>query len=195
MASNPKQRFTPEEYLEFERKAEFKSEYLDGQIYAMAGASPEHSAITFNLSVEVGIGLRGKPCQGFSNDTKIRTSYSGLYSYPDLSVVCGEPVFHNDKRDVLINPKVIFEVLSPSTERFDRGTKFLRYQTIDSFTDYVLIAQDEPRVEHFIRQEDGSWRYVVVRGMESKLTIASIDCAVALAGPYDKINFSEAPQE
>lgn len=194
MASNPKQRFTPEQYLEIERKAEFKSEFLDGQIYAMAGASPEHSAITFNLSVEVGIQLRGKACQGFSSDMKIRTSHKGLFSYPDLSVVCDEPAFHDEKRDVLINPKVIFEVLSPSTEAFDRGAKFLRHQVIDTFNDYVLIAQDEPRVEHFIRQADGGWLLYIVRGLESKLHIASIDCTISLAALYDKIKFAEEMQ-
>jgi Uma2 family endonuclease len=195
MASNPRQRVTPEEYLELERNAEFKSEYLDGQIYAMAGSSPEHSAITFNLSVEVGTQLRGKPCQGFSSDMEIRTSYDGLYAYPDLSIICGEPTFQDEKRDVLLNPKVIFEVLSPSTERFDRGAKFLRYQIIESFTDYVLIAQDEARVEHFIRQADGSWRYLIVRGLASRLHIASLDCVVSLTGLYDKISFPEVSQE
>lgn len=191
MASHPKHIFTPDEYLELERKAEFKSEYLNGQIYAMAGASPAHSAITFNLSVEVGTQLKGKPCQGHSSDMKIRTSYKGLYSYPDLSIVCDEPLFHDEKGDVLINPKVIFEILSPSTEAFDRGAKFLRYQTIDTLTDYILIAQDEARVEHFIRQSDGGWLLYIIRGLESKLSIPSIDCTISLAGLYDKIKFSE----
>ncbi|MBI3654382.1 MAG: Uma2 family endonuclease [Acidobacteria bacterium] len=194
MASNPKQHFTPEEYLELERQADFKSEYLDGQIYAMAGASPAHSAITFNLYGEVNPQLRSTSCRGFSNDTKVRSSYSGLYSYPDLSVVCGEPIFLDDKGEVLLNPKVIFEILSPSTEAFDRGAKFLRYQILESFTDYVLIAQDEPRVEHFIRQEDGSWRYVVVKGLENTLHIAAINCTIALAGLYNKIKFPEEAQ-
>lgn len=194
MASNPKQRITHEEYLELERKAEFKSEYLDGQIFAMSGASPAHCAITPNLTSEVVLQLRGKPRQAFSSDMKVRTGYKGLYSYPDLSVVCGEPIFHDEKQDVLTNPKVIFEVLSPSTEAFDRGGKFIRYQIIDTFTDYILIAQDEPRVEHFIRQPDGGWLYYVVGGLESELHIASIDCTIPLAQWYDKIKFSEEVQ-
>jgi Uma2 family endonuclease len=191
MASNPKQRFTPEEYLELERKAEFKSEYLDGQIYAMAGASPAHCVITPNLTSELVSQLGETPCQVFSSDMKVRTTYKGLYSYPDLSVVCGEPIFHDDKQDILINPKVIFEVLSPSTEAFDRGAKFFRYQIIDTFTDYVLIAQDEPRLEHFIRQQDGGWLLYIVRGLENKLSIPSIDCTISLAGLYDRIKFPE----
>jgi Uma2 family endonuclease len=191
MASNPKQKFTPEEYLELERKAEFKSEYLDGQIYAMVGASPAHCVITPNLTSELVPQLRGTPCQVFSSDMKVRTSYKGLYSYPDLSVVCGEPIFHDDKQEVITNPKVIFEILSPSTEAFDRGAKFLRYQLIDTFTDYVLIAQDEARVEHFIRQQDGGWLLYIVRGLESKFSISSIDCTISLAGLYDRIKFPE----
>jgi Uma2 family endonuclease len=191
MASHPKQRFTPEEYLELERKAEYKSEYLDGQIYAMAGASPAHCVITPNLTSELVVQLRDKPCQAFSSDMKVRTNYKGLYSYPDLSVVCGEPLFHDDKQDIIINPKVIFEVLSPSTEAFDRGAKFLRYQLINTFTDYVLIAQDEPRGEHFIRQPDGGWLLYIVRSLESRLSIPSIDCIISFAGLYDRIKFPE----
>jgi Uma2 family endonuclease len=194
MASHPKQRFTPEEYLELERKAEFKSEYLDGQIYAMAGASSAHCVITPNLTSELVPQLRGTPCQVFSSDMKVRTSYKGLYSYPDLSLVCGEPIFHDDKQEVITNPKVIFEILSPSTEAFDRGAKFFRYQIIDTFTDYILIAQDEARVEHFIRQQDGGWLLYVVRGLESKLSIVSIDCTISLAGLYDRVKFPEETQ-
>jgi Uma2 family endonuclease len=191
MASNPKQRLTPEEYLELERKAEFKSEYFFGKIYALDGASPEHSTITFNLAVEVGTQLRGTPCQGFSGDMKIRTGDSWLYAYPDLSIVCDEPLFHDEKGEVLINPKVIFEILSPSTEKFDRGAKFLHYQVMNTFTDYVLIAQDEPHVEHFTRQQNGWILYNIIRDLESKLSISSIDCTISLAGLYDRIKFPE----
>ena len=134
MRSTQHRLYTPEEYLELERAAEFKSEYLDGQIYAMAGASPTHSAILFNLNGQVAPQLK-PPCRGFSNDTKVQTSYSGLYAYPDLIVVCGEPVWRDNKGDVLLNPKVIFEVLSPSTEVYDRTEKFFRYQMHDAIFD------------------------------------------------------------
>lgn len=189
---------TPDEYLALERAADFKSEYFDGRIYQMAGASPEHSAITFNLYGEVSPQLRGTPCRGLSNDTKVRSGElatsgkKGLLSYPDLTVVCGEALFHDEHRDVLMNPKVIFEVLSPSTEVFDRTKKFFRYQTIETFTDYVLIAQDEPRIEHLIRQPDGGWLLYVVTGLENSFHIASINSTLSLSGVYDGISFLEA---
>ncbi len=195
MSTQVKKRYTVEEYLELERKAGHKSEYLDGQIYAVAGASPSHSVITVNLSGEVYAQLRGSKCQAYSNDTKVRTSQTGLYSYPDLSIFCGEPKFHDEQKDVLINPKVIFEVLSPSTEAFDRGRKFFRYQNIESFTDYVLVAQDEARVEHLIRQVDGAWLLYMVRGLGKTLHIASIDCSISLAGVYDRVTFPEPEPE
>lgn len=191
-------RVTPEEYLSLERAADFKSEYFDGGIYQMAGASPEHSAIVFNLYTEVGVELRGKPCRDLSNDTKVRSNEfvasgkRGLFSYPDLTVVCDEPLFHDEHRDVLINPKIIFEVLSPSTEVFDRTKKFFRYQTIETFADYVLIAQDEPRIEHLIRQLDGGWTLYVYTGLEKRFHIASIDCTITLRGVYAGISFLEA---
>jgi Uma2 family endonuclease len=195
MSTQVKKRYTVEEYLERERKAEYKSEYLDGQIYAMAGASLSHSSIVAHLASEIIPQLRGTPCQVFSNDTKIRTSHTGLYAYPDLSIVCGEPEFHDEQKDVLINPKVIFEVLSPSTEAFDRGGKFFRYQNIESFTDYDLVAQDEARVEHLIRQADGAWLLYLVRGMGKTLHIASIDCTISLAGIDDRVTFPEPEPE
>jgi Uma2 family endonuclease len=195
MSTQVIKRYSPEEYLELERKAEYKSEFLNGQIYAMAGASPIHSVITVNLSGEVYVQLRGSKCQAYSNDTKVRTSPAGLYSYPDLSVVCGEPKFQDEQKDVLINPKVIFEVLSPTTEAFDRGAKFLRYQTIEAFTDYVLIAQDEARVEHLSRQADGGWLLYIIRGLEKSFRIASIDCTISLAGIYDRVTFPDQEPE
>jgi Uma2 family endonuclease len=121
--------FTPEEYLSLERCSKLRHEYLDGFVYAMAGESPEHSTICFNLSGVIHAQLMDSPCRGFSPNMKVRNDPGGLYSYPDLAVVCGEPVYHDDRRDVLINPTVIFKVLSPSTEAYDRGEKSLRYRT------------------------------------------------------------------
>lgn len=192
MRSTKHRHYTPEEYLELERAAEFKSEYLEGQIYAMSGGSLAHSAITFNLYGQVAPQLK-PPCFGLSNDMKVRTSYSGLYAYPDLIVVCGEPMFHDQRRDVLLNPKVIFEVLSPSTETYDRTEKFFRYQMLESFTDYVLIAQSEPRVEHFSRHPSSGWVFNYVKGMDSSLRIDSIGCTLELARIYSGIEFSETP--
>jgi Uma2 family endonuclease len=192
MRSAQHRRYTPEEYLELERAAEFKSEYLDGQIYAMSGARLAHAAITFNLYGQVGAQLK-PPCRGLSNDMKVRTSYDGLYAYPDLIVVCGEPVFLDKKGDALLNPKVIFEVLSPSTEVYDRTEKFFRYQMLESFTDYVLIAQSEPRIEHFSRHPNSGWLFNLVKGMENSLPVSSLDCTLELARIYSLIEFPKTP--
>lgn len=183
--------FTSEEYLSLERSTDFRHEYLDGHVYAMAGETLEHSTICFNLAVVIGTQLRDKPCRGFSPNMKVRTGTAGLFAYPDLMVVCGEPLFHDERRDVLVNPTVIFEVLSPSTEAYDRGEKFLRYRSeISTLQDYVLVSQAKPIVEHFSRQPDGSWRYTSVSGLTSILHLASIDCQLPLAEIYDRIPFA-----
>ena len=180
--------FTPEDYLALERVSEIRHEYLNGIVYAMAGESPEHSTICFNLAVAVGIQLKDKPCRGFSPNMKVRTDPSGLFAYPDLAVVCGEPVFHDDKRDVLVNPTVIFEVLSRSTEGYDRGEKFLQYRThLASLKDYVLISQNKPRIEHYARQPDGQWPCKEVEGLDGELYLPSIDCRLQLADIYARI--------
>ena len=180
---------SPEEYLSLERAAEFKSEYLNGEIFAMSGGSPEHSAISVNVTISIGTQLRGKPCRPFSNDMKVRTDPSGLFSYPDLSVVCGEPLHHDPHRDILTHPTVIVEVLSPSTEAFDRGRKFAQYQRIETLSDYILIAQDEPRVEHLMRRPGGQWLLTPIAGLPGLLYIESIDCTLDLAELYDRISF------
>ena len=177
--------FTSEEYLSLERMSEIRHEYLDGFVYAMAGESPEHSTICFNLAGILHAQLRDKPCRGFSPNMKVRTDESGLYAYPDLAVVCGEPLFHDERRDVLVNPTVIFEVLSPSTEAYDRGEKFLRYRThLATLKDYVLVTQSKAFIEHFSRQPDGAWLYTVTNGLSESLALASIDCRLPLAEVY-----------
>ena len=182
--------FSPDDYLTYERDATEKHEFLDGNVYAMAGESPRHSAICFNLYTIIGLQLRGKSCRGFSPNMKVATNSKALYSYPDLAVVCGEPKYHDKKGDVLMNPTVIFEVLSPSTENYDRGEKYLRYVNgIKSLRDYVLIAQDEPRVEHFQKQANGEWKKSEIKGLGAVLKIDSIDCEIALEELYDLIEF------
>lgn len=183
--------FTIAEYLDFERFAESRHEFLDGTVYAMAGESPRHSTICFNLYAATGVRLRGSRCRGFSPDMKVATGDGGLFSYPDLAIVCGEPLFRDERQDVLINPRVIFEVLSPSTQNYDRGEKFLRYtNTIETLNDYVLISQDAPHVEHFQKQADGNWLKLEVSGLESILTLDSIACEIPLAELYYLIDFS-----
>ncbi len=178
------------EYLDIERLSEMKHEYLDGQVYMMAGESPRHSKICFSLYTSIGGQLRGKPCTGFSPNMKIATNNKGLYAYPDLAIVCGEPKYHDKKGDVLLNPTIIFEVLSPSTQHYDRGEKFLRYTNyIKSLTDYVLISQDKPLVEHFSRQPDNSWQSVVIQGFDAVLQFTAINVELPLKELYENISF------
>jgi Uma2 family endonuclease len=199
--------YTVAEYLAFERAADERHEYLDGYLYAMAGESLSHAIICTNLVGTLQVQLRGTPCLPLSKDMKVRSSplpqtprfRKGLFSYPDLVIVCGEPLFHDAHRDILLNPKVIIEVLSPSTEAFDRGGKFLRYQTWNpTLTDYVLVSQEAPIMEHFIRRDDESWSYYVYQGLERQVSIASVSCALRPADVYDRIVFPaepDAPQD
>ena len=176
---------SPEQYLDLERSSEMRHEYLDGLVYAMAGESRDHSRICFNLATTVGAQIRERNCEGFSPNLKVRAGATGLYAYPDLMIVCGEAVFHDDKGDVLLNPSVIFEVLSPSTEKYDRGEKSLRYRTqIESLQDYVLVAQDEMRIEHHHRQPDGNWTELIIEGKDSVLGLDSIECQIPLEEVY-----------
>lgn len=197
-------RYTVEEYLALERESEERHEFLDGEIYTMAGESPDHGTICTNLVIELGNQLRGTPCRVFSKDTKVRSgpapkplqSPKGLYSYPDVLVVCDEMKFHDEHRDVLLNPTIIMEVLSPATETFDRGEKWVRYQTwLPSLTDYLLVSQAKPLIEHYRRQPDRAWLYSLVSGLEGSVSLASIGCTLRLAAVYDRIVFPAEPLE
>ena len=174
----------PEQYLEIERASEIRHEFLDGLVYAMAGESRDHSRICFNLAGIIQPQLKDRPCEGFSPNMKVRAGLGGLYAYPDLMIVCGEAIFHDEHGDVLLNPTVIFEVLSPSTEKYDRGEKFLRYQQIESLQDYVMVSQDNPRVEHHHRQPDGTWNATEVNGLDAVLVLSSIDCRISFDEVY-----------
>lgn len=196
MAIQAKQRlFTPEEYLLLERQAECKSEYVAGQVYSMAGASPEHNLITVNVASELRYQLKGKGCQTYANDMRVKVSATGVYTYPDVVVVCGGSRFEDDRKDTLINPTVIVEVLSPSTEAYDRGDKFGHYRTLESLRDYVLIAQDRSRIEHFARQPDGQWLYSAADHLEESVHLASIGCTLRLSEVYDQVAFALAADE
>ena len=183
--------FSVNDYLEYERNAPERHEFLDGSVYAMAGESPRHSTICFNLYGIIQTQLRGKRCRGFSPNMKIATNEKGLYSYPDLAIVCGTPTFYDQKSDVITNPTVIFEVLSPSTESYDRGEKFLRYTNqIETLQDYILISQDKPSIEHFTKLENGGWQSTETKGLEAILKINSIECEIVLSELYDLVDFS-----
>ena len=197
-------RYSTEEYLTLERESEERHEYLDGQIYQMAGESPDHGRVCTNLSRIISTQLLGKPCEVLSKDMKVRSgpaprpgqATKGLFSYPDLLVVCGELRFHDEYRDVLLNPTVIIEVLSPATEAFDRGEKWERYQTwLPELADYLLVSQSKPRIEHFHRQVSAEWLYSLVNKLEASLHLRSINCTLQLTEVYDRVTFPiEVPE-
>src|ERR1051325_11926130 len=180
---------TPEQYLDLERASEMRHEFLDGLMYAMAGESPDHSRICYNLTGITHAQLQGKSWEGFSPNMKVRAGFGELYAYPDLMIVCGEARFHDEHGDVLLNPTVIFEVLSHSTEKYDRGEKSLRYRTqIESLQDYVLVSQDKAHAEHYHREADDTWSISELDGLESALALRSIDCDIPLAEIYRNTN-------
>jgi Uma2 family endonuclease len=194
-----KPKLTVDEYLAFERAAEERHMYLDGEISAMAGERGEHGDISANLVGIFVAQLKGTPCRARTKDTKIRSgptpmpprSTSGMFSYPDLVVICGEPEYHDAFKDVVLNPTAIAEVLSSSTEAFDRGEKFERYKKWNpTLKDYLLVSQDRPRVEHHCRQADGTWSLDVHTGLDASFTVASIGCTVKLTEVYDRVRFS-----
>jgi Uma2 family endonuclease len=190
MVSSVKPRlYTPAEYLERERKAECKSEYLAGRIYAMAGATRRHNLIAMNTGSALNTRLSGRPCEVYGSDMRIRVDASGLYTYPDVTVVCGTPRFEDAQEDTLLNPTVLIEVLSKTTEAYDRGDKFAHYRTLDSLMDYVLITQAKARIEHYRRQPDGRWLLTEVMDLQGTVRLDSIDCTLAPSEVYDKATF------
>lgn len=187
---------TPEEYLELERAATERHEFLDGEIFQMAGESLSHSRVCVNLTREVGNGLLGKPCEALSSNMKVRTSPASLFSYPDLTIICGEPVFHDRKKDVVVNPRVIFEVLSTSTEKYDRTKKFQRYRLgNETFTDYILISQETVLVEHFHKHENGSWTYENYHDTADVLRLGEIELELVLERLYDRVEVAPLAEE
>ncbi len=187
MIAQPKQYSTEQEYIQFERASIGKHEYFDGQIYAMTGASRIHNLIAGNTLAMLHSQLRRKPCEIFPSDMRVKVTRTGLYTYPDLVIICGKPEFTDDILDTIINPLVLIEILSPSTERYDRGMKSQSYRTIETLQDYILIAQDQYHVEHYSRQNSGQWLLQEAIGRESALTIRSIECTLALGDVYEKV--------
>lgn len=188
MSSQPKTRLTPQEYLALEREAEYKSEYFKGEVFAFAGASLQHNLIAVNVLTAIHSQLRGGPCSAFSSDMRITIPQTPHYAYADVAVVCGLPQLDDDFKDNLRNPIVIVEVLSPSTESYDRGKKFESYQRIASLMEYVLVSHDRPRGEQFLRQPDGRWLYSETSASGS-ITLMSIDCELSLDDIYEKVEF------
>jgi Uma2 family endonuclease len=189
MSAVPKPKMTFEEYLARERLAAGKSEFYRGEVFAMAGGSPRHNAISVNLVACLRTRLRGSPCRPYNSDQRIRIPSNGLATYPDVSVICGDLKLDEQDRDAIVNASVILEVLSKSTESYDRGKKFDLYRELDSFREYILVSQDEPQIERFVRQEDGSWLLTVVKGAEAELRIQTLSCVLPLSEVYEDVKF------
>jgi Uma2 family endonuclease len=193
MSSLLKSLITPQEYLALERQAEYKSEYFAGEVFAMAGASRAHNLIAFNVAGELRTQLRGGPCEAYVGDMRLQVSETGLYTYPDLVVVCGEPRFEDAQLDTLLNPTLIIEILSPSTEAYDRGQKFAHYRRLESLQQYVLIAQDRMHVECFTRRADQQWLLSEATEPEGVVDLASAGFRLMLSDVYDRVEFAESP--
>jgi len=180
---------TETEYLAIERAAEFKSEFYNGEMFAMSGAKYPHNRAKDNLASELNARLRSGPCYAITSDMRVKVDRTGLYTYPDIIVVCGDPELLDDRQDVLLNLTVIVEVLSPSTEKFDRGAKFRHYQQIPSLKEFILVAQDEAVCERFVRQADESWAMTSVVGLGGVLDFASVRAIVSMADLYRGVEF------
>lgn len=188
MSTRPRHLYTPDEYLALDREAEVKSEYLGGEVFAMGGASSRHVAIVSNLVRELGNQLRERPCIVYSSDLRVQVGDAGMFAYPDVVVVCGRSEFRDDRRDTLVNPLLIVEVLSSSTKNYDRGEKFEQYRRIPTFLEYLLVAQDTVHIEHFTKQGDGTWLLAETDDAGATIELGSIGCRLAAAEIYAKLD-------
>lgn len=187
MSTAPPRRLTPQEYLTIERNAECRSEFREGEMVAMPGANRWHSLISGNVTWKLNEQLHHRDCEVYKTDMRVKVSPTGLYTYPDVSVVCGKPQFEDAKRDTLLTPKVIVEVLSKSTDSYDRGEKFEHYRQIESLAEYVLIAQDSPHVEVYTRQPDGRWLMWETNDLTSVVRLQSIECSLNMKDIYARV--------
>lgn len=194
MASSPIHKLTEEQYLALDSAAEIKSEFLDGEMFAMSGGTAAHSRLQRDLLVELTSHLGDGPCEVFTADLRIRVNRTRLYTYPDVSVVCEKAIFADGASDTLLNPAVVFEILSPSTEFHDRGRKFQHYREAEILKDYIMVSQDSVRVEQYTRQNDGTWTLRDHVNLEAELKIESINVAIPLARIYHRVTF-DAPAQ
>jgi Uma2 family endonuclease len=195
MSAEPKQKMTLEQYLAFERASETRHEYLNGEIYAMVGATEKHNTISVSLVLSLGPQVRKQGCRLYTNDMRLKVSATGLYTYPDITVVCGDRKFDDKYKDTLLNPTLIIEVLSPSTENYDRGEKFRHYRALPSLQTYVLVYQDSPRIEQYVRRKVDMWEYKETIGLDAEAELESINCIMSLMQVYEDIEFDNTEPE
>ncbi len=192
MATNPFPFLTPQRYLEMEREAEFRSEYIDGRAYAMSGGSRNHSWVIANTLGTLFEQLRGKRCGATSSDMRLYSEEFGIYTYPDIVVTCPPEQFLDNHKDTITDAVVVVEVLSPSTKNYDRGEKFRFYRSLPSFAEYLILAQDTVRAEHHVKQANGSWLFHEYRSPEDELELESIGCRLILGRLYERVEFESA---
>lgn len=185
--AKPKNLYTPEEYLELERKSEIRHEHIDAEIFEMAGEGKRHNQISANLMRLLGNQILERDCNVYANGMRVNIASTGNYTYPDIVGICGDEEFEDEKQDILLNPLLLIEILSKSTEAYDRGTKFEFYQTIESFNEYTLITQEPFRVEQFIRQDKNTWTYLEFRNSEDVIHLQSINCELSLHDIYHNV--------
>jgi Uma2 family endonuclease len=185
--AEPHHRLSEEEYLVLERRSEGRHEFLHGEIFAMTGATRRHNRLAVNLALSLGLQLRGRPCELYIADMRVRVAATGLYTYPDLVVVCGEPRFADAELDTLLNPTLIVEILSPTTEATDRGRKFAHYRQLESLAEVLLIAQDRVAVEHYSRLPEGGWRLHEATGLDDRVILPAIGCELPLSEVYERV--------
>lgn len=195
MTAQPKHYVTSDEYLAFERTDDKKHEYLAGTIYAMAGGSARHNRIAGSTYATLYAQLRQRQCTVYPSDMRVKVIQTELYTYPDITIVCGNEQYEDKKEDTLLNPTIIIEVLSPSTEKYDRGKKFQHYRTILSLREYILIAQDTYHIERFARQSDNTWVLSEASSREDSIDITTIQCVLRLEEVYEKALFSSTTEE
>jgi len=195
MTAQPNAYISVEDYLFAERERSEKHEYYAGRIYAMSGASARHNRIAGSAYAALYAQLRHRDCNIYPSDMRVKVLETGLYTYPDITIVCGHEQFDDKKDDTLLNPTVIIEVLSPSTEKYDRGRKFLNYRTILSLREYILISQDGYHVERYMRQSNNTWVFSEATGKEGVLELTTVQCTLALEAVYEKIQFLPTDDE
>jgi Uma2 family endonuclease len=196
MTAIPKRKLSEEEYLASERAAEFKSEFYDGEMFAMAGATYPHNRIKDNLARHIGNQLEGHDCVPLTSDMRVKAPRARAYMYPDIVIVCGKPEFADDKKDTLLNPVAVIEVLSPTTESFDRGGKRRRYEKIKSLKEYVLVSQDEMLCERYVRHGDnGSWLLTSFDDPSGDFALTSVPVRIPMAEIYRGVELPEPPEE
>lgn len=194
MVANPKRRYTLEEYFELEMKSEERFEYWSGEVFCMSGGSRIHDQIITNFIIQLGVRLVGRGCRVFSPDMRIKAPSAPPYRYADVSALCGEAQFEQiGGADALTNPELIVEILSPTTEAYDRGDKFTHYKSIPNFKEYVLVAQHRPHVTHLVKQADGAWIHQEANDLEDVLKLSSLGCDLPLSEIYRDVSFDAAP--